>query len=129
MLGRQMFHTAELPPQLPLLPTKAPAADEGAQFDMSFDPMGGDYAAKYYQNLFQGMMPQVESSAPLDSMESGFSPTEYPHWKPTNEAAKMIQGGEYPDPLLRKAATWDVPALGTKSGFDSWFGRNFGGWF
>lgn len=64
-----------LPELLPLLPTKPPATDEGAQFDMSFEPLGGDYAAKYYQQAFKGLLPQVQSSAPLDSMETGISPS------------------------------------------------------
>ena len=74
MMGRRHFNVMPLPEQLPLLPTKPPAADEGAQFDMSFEPLGGDYAAKYYQQAFKGMLPQVQSSAPLDSMSMGISP-------------------------------------------------------
>lgn len=39
-------------------------------------------------------------------------PDGMPQWQPGNEAANAIQGGEYPDPLLRQSAQWNVPGQG-----------------
>ena len=32
-------------------------------------------------------------------------------WAPMNDAAGMIRGGEYPDPLLRQSAQWQGPGI------------------
>lgn len=51
---RQFFNVAPLPKPLPPLPSKAPAGELGADFDVGFEPMGDEYNKNYYQRAFSG---------------------------------------------------------------------------
>ena len=78
MMGRRHFNVMPLPEQLPLLPTKPPAADEGAQFDMSFEPLGEGYASQYYKRMFPSA--EIGESGLGSGMDAGPSPNMDATW-------------------------------------------------
>jgi hypothetical protein len=52
----------------------------------------------------------------MGMMGNAYKNRDLPQWAPTNDAAGLINDGQYADPLLRQSAQWNAPDLG------------FGGW-